>query len=400
MKAVILVAGASPGLRPFVATRPKPMIPVAGKPILEWTLRALKAAGIERFLVVVHHQRQVIERYFEHGHRLGVSIDYLEQEAPRGPGEALALCEGALDASEPFLLVYGDVLATGSPFSALLARHRHTEKQVAAVALPEDSHGFGNVYLDPQGVITRFIEKPTAEEAGNPVFAGMYLLFPRAVFRSLERNGGSMEGLLRELVNAQALCGVLWEGQWIDIIHPWDILKANHLLMSGWQRAQIDASASIASSVQIEGAVQIEAGVSIAAGAVLQGPCHLGEGCFVGHQALIRPFSAVGARSVVGYGMELKNCVLFGQTVSGRLGFIGDSVIGERVELGTGVSTVNVRPGGGNIVVPGAQGPVETQQAKLGAFVGDGAFIGAGHWIGPGAIVEAGAAHADRISIS
>jgi bifunctional UDP-N-acetylglucosamine pyrophosphorylase/glucosamine-1-phosphate N-acetyltransferase len=102
---------------------------------------------------------------------------------------------------------------------------------------------------------------------------------------------------------------------------------------------------------------------------------------------------------VVGYGTELKNCVLFGNSTLGRLAYIGDSVIGERVHLGTGVTTVNHLPSHGEISIETKEGRVSTGREKLGAFIGDDAFIGARNVLGPGTSVQAGAKIDDQLNV-
>lgn len=400
MKAVILAAAKSERLLPFTETRAKPMIRVAGRTILENMAASLRDAGIEDLLVVVNHRRESIQSHFEHGHHLGLNIEYILQDPIDGIGAGLMRCRSALN-GEPFLLVYGDILATGKPFQALLGQHAgsgDSDHAVAALSLPPSSSEFGNVYLDTDMRITRLVEKPSDPHLSNYVFAGMFML-PASIFQVLEHCGNDIEQAYQYLISEGRCFGTLWEGGWIDIRRPWQILEANQMLMDLWSGAEIHSSARVESNVHIEGAVHIEAGVTIGAGSVLKGPCYIGHGSYIGNNTLIRQYSSLGPDSVVGYGTELKNCVLFGSSVLGRLSFIGDSVIGERVHLGSGVTTVNQLPDQSEIEMDTEHGMMSTGHTKVGAFIGDDVIIGARHVLAPGTCIRAGHRVEDLITL-
>ena len=398
MKAVILAAGPSERLHPFTETRSKPMIHVAGKPILENMAQALARAGITEILIVVNHAQEILKDYFEHGHRFGLSIDYIYQDPLDGIGGALRRCERHLR-SGPFFLVYGDILTSGDPFSQVLSRYTESGGAVAALSLPTNSGEFGNVYLNEQMQITKFVEKPSDPHLSNYVFAGIFLLSP-AVFETLDRHGNDIEQTYQALIEARTLSGTLWDGGWIDISRPWHILEANRMLMEGWREARIHHSVKLEGNVQIEGAVRIEENVVIGSGTLLKGPCYIGRDSYIGNNVLIREFTALGPQSVVGYGTELKNCVLFGRSTLGRLSFIGDSVIGERVDLGTGVTTVNIHHDRHAIEMDTPDGRILTGMAKLGAFIGDDVVIGARHVLSPGTRIKAKAVVQDLITLN
>ena len=396
MKAVILAAARSERLLPFTETRAKPMIRVAGRTILEYMGAALRDAGVVDLLLVVNHKREGIQRTFEHGHNFGLNIEYVVQEPIDGIGAGLRRCEAELN-GEPFLLIYGDVLATGQPFASVLRQYGESGGAVAALSLPPSSSEFGNVYLDNDMRITRLVEKPSDPNLSNYVFAGIYLL-PPTVFRVLDQYGNDIEQTYQALIREGQMFGTLWEGGWIDVRRPWQILEANRMVMDLWSNAEIDASARLESNVRIEGAVHIEAGVVVSSGSVLKGPCYVGRGTFIGNNTLIREYTSLGPDSVVGYGTELKNCVLFGRSTLGRLSFIGDSVIGEGVHLGSGVTTVNVYRDWRHVDVQTEEGAVSSGMTKVGAFIGDDVYIGARHVLGPGTRIKAGAVVDDLIT--
>jgi bifunctional UDP-N-acetylglucosamine pyrophosphorylase/glucosamine-1-phosphate N-acetyltransferase len=136
--------------------------------------------------------------------------------------------------------------------------------------------------------------------------------------------------------------------------------------------------------------VRIEAGVVIESGASIFGPCYIGKESFIGNGVLVRPYTAIGANTMIGFGVELKNCILHDGVKVGRLSFIGDSVIGEGVEFGSGSMTVNFNMDRSNVQLPIEKGFVDSGLTKLGAFVGDGARIGSSNTLAPGTVIARG----------
>ena len=396
MKAIILAANRSSRLSPFIETRCKPMIRIAGQYILENTICYLKEAGIHDIILVVNHQQELIRQFFGSGQELGMNLEYVVQEELQGIGHALSLCRSFLD-KKPFLLVYGDVLTDYNPFLPILQTYTEMDREVALIALPESSKEYGNVYLDHEMKISRLIEKPEANQA-NYVFAGLYVLFPK-IFDLLKEHQNDISRCYEQMIETSGLQACLWEKGWVDMIHPWHILGANRMLMSSWKMAEIDNSAKLLGHVHLEGSVRIGANVTIESGTILKGPCYIGSNSYVGNNALIRNYSAIGPDSIVGYGSELKNCVLFGKNDIGRLSFVGDSVMGEGASSGPGLTTVNHTVDYTPVTCESDSGTVETGLVKLGSFVGDKVAIGARHVLGPGAILKHGRIIPDSITI-
>jgi bifunctional UDP-N-acetylglucosamine pyrophosphorylase/glucosamine-1-phosphate N-acetyltransferase len=396
MKAIILAAGRSERLKPFTETRAKPMIRVAGRPMLEYSLRGLASAGVTDVFVVVHHKGETLSSHFEHGSRFGLSIEYVRQDPLDGIGAAVRRCEKLIGA-DPFLLIYGDVLATGNPYNQIIGQYTETGGAVAALSLPASSGEFGNVYLNHDMRITRLVEKPSNPQLSNYVFAGMYYL-PPSFLPLLVETKNDMVRAFQGLVEQGTLYGCLWDGGWIDITRPWQILDGNRLVMSEWDKAEIHTSVKLEGDVHIEGPVHIEENVKIGAGSILKGPCFIGRDSYIGNNTLIREYTALGPESVVGYGTELKNCVLLGRSILGRLSYIGDSVIGERVHLGDGITTVNQQDGK-PIRFQTEEGELTPGHTKLGAFIGDDVVIGARNVLAPGTRLRSGTRIDDLISV-
>lgn len=169
---VIMAGGQGSRLRPHTDSCPKPLLPVAGKPMLEHIIERAKADGFQRFVLAIHYLGHMIEDYFGDGSRWQVTIDYLREESPLGTAGAIGLLNPRPDA--PFLVSNGDVL-TDVRYGELLDFHcRHGASATMAVHMYEWQHPFGVVRT--KGVdIVGFEEKPIARSHIN---AGIYVLEP------------------------------------------------------------------------------------------------------------------------------------------------------------------------------------------------------------------------------
>ena len=117
MKAVILAAGEGNRLRPVTSTCPKPMIPIAGKPLLEHTILALKSVGIEQLLLIVGYKEALIKNYFGNGQdKIDIKIEYITQDEYLGTAHATNYAKEFINDGEPFLMMYGDLLVDPSVF--------------------------------------------------------------------------------------------------------------------------------------------------------------------------------------------------------------------------------------------------------------------------------------------
>lgn len=396
MKAIILAGGEAVNLIPFSNTRPIPMIRIAGHTLFDKTLDQLKISGINDIFVVVDHQKEkLIECIGEHINN-GLNLHYVEQGKKQGIGNALMMVKDRISPGEYFLLLYGDTITASNIFIKVQQSFHALKSPLASICLPASNEAFGNVFLNAQMKITKLIEKPK-DHLGNYVLSGVFIL-PESFFKILEKCKGSMERALKKMVD-EGLHASMWEDEWLDIVHPWEILEANKIIMNSWEKASIAKSAKLESNVTISGIVSIEEDVVIKAGAVLEGPCSIGKGSYIGNNSLVRSFTSIGQNCNVGYGVEMKNCVVQDNTNIGRLSFIGDSVLGENVDIGAGSMTVNrtddLRP----ITVRIGNKSISTGLTKLGAFIGDNVIIGAGNSIRPGTIIPPGKVYPSRFTV-
>ena len=389
MKAIILAAGKGSNLNPFSNTRPIPMISVAGRTLLGNSLRQLKNAGINDVYIVVGHHKERIQDFIAGKTEDGMNIHCLEQKKNGGIGDAVLQVKENISPGEYFLLIYGDTLTDENIYSKAQQSFHSFKCPVASICLPPSNESFGNVFLNAQMKINKIVEKPKGSNFGNYVLAGVFVL-PESFFSLLKKNKHSMEKSLQKMAKKGDLMASMWENEWLDIVYPWEILQANKIILDSWSESSIAKSAVMESNVTMQGVVKIGENAVIKAGAVLEGPCSIGRGSYIGNNSLIRSYTSIGSNCSVGYGVELKNCVVLDKSGIGRLSFVGDSVIGENVDIGAGCMTVNRNTNWEKIQVKNKKTVFSTKMKKLGAFVGDDVVIGAGNTIQPGTVVLPG----------
>jgi dTDP-glucose pyrophosphorylase/CBS domain-containing protein len=217
---VIMAGGMGTRLRPYTENCPKPMLLVAGKPMLEHIIECAKLEGFSHFVLAIHYLGQMIEDHFGNGEFLGVQIDYLREQSPLGTAGALGLLNPRPEA--PFVVTNGDVI-TDIRYGELLDFHiRHSAVATMAVRVHEWQHPFGVVQT--QGVdIVGFEEKPVARSHIN---AGVYALDPAALDVLTADVRCDMPTLFERLqAEAKRTVAYPMHEPWLDVGRPDDLEK-------------------------------------------------------------------------------------------------------------------------------------------------------------------------------
>jgi bifunctional UDP-N-acetylglucosamine pyrophosphorylase/glucosamine-1-phosphate N-acetyltransferase len=404
MKAVVLAAGEGVRLQPITSTRPKHLVEVGGKPILEYCLSSLKASGIDEVLIVVHYMAEAIRLRFGDGKSFGLRIDYVEQKAIVGTGNAVSVVEPHV--SDDFVLLYGDLLFTTEALKSVIALHQK-ERPAATMAVvpvgkPED---YGIVELENGNRVKRIVEKPSRQEAPtNLANAGIYV-FSVEIFERIGRISASSRGEL-EITDAISLLAkegkavlavTLSPDDWFDIGRPWDLLEANRWAL---ERMNHKVIGFIEDGAHLIGPVTVAKSARIRSGAYIEGPALIDEEADVGPNCYIRPHTSIGKKVRVGNACEVKNSILMRGTHVGHLSYIGDSILGEKCNLGAGTVTANYRFDAGPIKMMVKDKLVNSERKKLGAVLGDnvktginallmpGVKVGDSSWVGPNVVVD------------
>ncbi|HMO64751.1 MAG TPA: nucleotidyltransferase family protein, partial [Verrucomicrobiota bacterium] len=161
MKAVLLAAGKGTRMQDLTAARPKPMLPVQGRPILEHILLGLRDAGVREACLVTGWKEEVIRAHFGGGAALGLRLEYVRQTTPNGTGSATALARDFVGRDD-FLLSYGDILVRPETYARVVARFRERAFDgVISVTEGEDVTQGGLNFFDQDFVLARLVEKPS-----------------------------------------------------------------------------------------------------------------------------------------------------------------------------------------------------------------------------------------------
>ena len=159
MKAVILCAGLGKRLKPYTNKIQKTMLPVHGKPFLEYIISGMSYAGFREILLVVGYRKEQIMEYFETGKKWNVKIEYAEQKELNGTGGALLLCEKSI-LNNHFFLTWGDTLVPYDIYKKVYNIYRNENCDFILVAnYTEDPYLGAAIYCD-DGILTNIIEKP------------------------------------------------------------------------------------------------------------------------------------------------------------------------------------------------------------------------------------------------
>ena len=219
---VIMAGGMGKRLRPHTENCPKPLLPVAGKPMLEHIIERAKLEGFSHFILSVHYLGHMIEDYFGDGKNLDVHIEYLREDSPLGTAGALGLLNPK--PTFHFVVTIGDVI-TDIRYGELLDFHtRHNAVATMAVLVHEWQHPFGVVQTNGIDIVG-FEEKPIAKSHIN---AGVYVLEPDALNELNENEQCDMPALFKQLqTQVKRTVAYPMHEPWLDVGRPDDLKSAN-----------------------------------------------------------------------------------------------------------------------------------------------------------------------------
>ena len=393
MYGVVLAAGQGTRMRPLTDDRPKPLLPAAGQPLLEHVFDACLGVVDEFVVVIGYRGEDVIDCLGEEYQ--GTPISYVEQNDPAGTAHAIEQAREVVD--ERFIVLNGDVLVDSELPAALAAADGHA----IATTQVSDPRAYGVVSIDADRSLSAIVEKPD-DPPTDLANVGCYAFEPE-VFEYLAQTARSERGEYEITDTLELLLGdgrdisvVEYDGRWLDVGRPWELLRANELLLEDIDR---DIQGAVAEGAQVDGDVIVEAGATVQDSVHIEGPAVILSGAEVGPNAYIRGATTVGADVHVGHSVEVKNSILMRDTAVPHLSYVGDSVLGRNVNLGAGTNVANLRYDDASIRMTVKGQRVDTGRRKLGVVLGDdvktginvslnaGVTVGCGVGIAPGDVV-------------
>lgn len=215
---VIMAGGKGTRLMPHTENCPKPLVPLAGKPMLEHIIDRAKAEGFHHFVLAIYYLGHMIEDYFGNGEKFNVRIEYLREPVPLGTAGAMGLLDPRPE--ESFVVTNGDVITDIRYGELLDFHHRYAATATMAVRLHEWQHPFGVVQTDGIDIVG-FEEKPVARTHIN---AGVYALAPGALHSLVPGASCDMPALFERL-HGKAMRTVAYpmHEPWLDVGRPDDL---------------------------------------------------------------------------------------------------------------------------------------------------------------------------------
>lgn len=325
MKAVILAGGFGTRLRPISSTRPKPMVPVLGKPNLQYLLENLEGIKeIDEIILSVHYMRGEIREFIEE--RMSdypKDIRFVNDPMPLETGGALKNVEDYV--SDEFLVIYGDVF-TNFNFAELIEAHRENDGLIT-VALTKvyDPEKYGVVITDEEGKVIEFEEKPKRPKT-NLIDAGIYVVNKEVLKEIPKRKEVYFE---REILPKFVSRGLVYgyrmpkDNYWIDLGSPEDLFYAHQVALD--EIARENGYLTIREDAEVPEDVEI------------QGPVYIDTRAKVGHGVKIKAYTYIGPDTIIEDRAYLKRSILIGSDIIKEKSEIKDSILGEGVVVGKNV---------------------------------------------------------------
>ena len=412
MKAVILAAGRGTRLRPFTYTKPKPLLPVAGKPLIENLIDNLDSEKVDKIHVVVEHLKEQFNYLEEKYSR----VKLIEQGEARGTAHAI----GSVSIEDTFIVLNGDLIVSERDLSAIMEKHeRNNHLATVGVSKVENPSEYG--VIDKEGSkIIDINEKPSNPDS-NLANAGIYVFEPE-IFDLIKETSESERGELeitdsirKAVKNGSDASFSIINDHWMDIGNPWDLIEAQNEILEkeiksrecdkgdvkGYIEGKVytEEGSVIEKGAKVIGPVYIGKNTTVASSTYIRGPALIGEDCFIGPFSHVREYSCIGDNCKLGNASEVKRSIVMNNSNVPHLNYIGDSVIGEHVNLAAGTITANLRHDDSKISVK-VKGKMKNVKRKVGAFIADyvktgvntsiypGRKLGPFSWTSPGTVVK------------
>jgi len=332
MKAVIMAGGEGTRLRPLTCNRPKPMVPVSGRPVMEHIVRLLKTHCIDDVAVTLQYRPDQIMEYFGDGSEFGVRMRYYIENRPLGTAGSVKNAEEFLD--ETFIVVSGDAL-TDIDLTKAVSFHREKGAVATLVLKRVDVPlEYGVVVTDGDGKIIRFLEKPSwGEVFSDTVNTGIYILSPE-VFGYYERDqafdfGKDLFPLLMK--ENRSMYGYITDDYWCDIGDINAYIQANFDAME--KKVKVDVPGT-----EIRRGVWTGRDTVIDETARIEGPCIIGNCCRIKSGAAIGSHTVIGDNCIVEENSSIKKSIIWKNSIIGERAEIRGSVICCRAVIDSGVS--------------------------------------------------------------
>ncbi|HOI71980.1 MAG TPA: NDP-sugar synthase [Methanobacterium sp.] len=352
IKAVLMAGGKGNRIRPLTLSRPKPLIPIANRPMIEYIVEKLKKFDVNEFVVTLSYLKDQIRNLLDKNYS-DLNIKYSVEKNPLGTAGGVKKAAKHID--DTFFVLSGDVLVDVD-LNEILHFHKKNKALATIVLTPvEDPSQYGIAVLDNKNQIVKFLEKPSANEVFSKIAnTGTYVLEPE-ILDYIPTDGESdfSNDIFPQLIEENAgVYGFIHDGYWNDIGRPKTYLQANYDVLN--QKIKLNPNGKkLAEGVGRLGDMWAEDDVDIKKRTRLIGPVAIGSGCVIEKNCVIGQNTSIGDNvhleknttvkgsvifpdSEVKEGSYLKNCIVDSYCTIERGSFIeSGAILGSNVELGS-----------------------------------------------------------------
>ena len=367
MKAVVMAGGEGTRLRPLTSNQPKPMMPMANRPLMEHVVRRLAVHGFDDIVVTVAFLASHIRNYFGDGSELGVQMRYATEETPLGTAGSVRNAAAELD--DTFMVISGDVLSD-IDLDAVVKAHQ-SSGALATIALRrvENPVDFGIVITDADGWVERFLEKPTwGQVFSDTINTGIYVLEPQILDLIPEHEPVDFSEAVfpAALTRGLAIQGLVVDGYWEDVGTVDAYHRAHRDVLD--ERVAVDIP-----GFRLGDGIWLGEGADVDPAAEITGPVIIGDNCRVEAGARIGEYTVLGSNVVVKHDAALSRTVVHDHVYIGPGATLRGCIVGRSADLRRGARA--------------EEGVVLGEEC----FVGDGAVLTQGVKVYPYKTVEPGA---------
>ncbi len=325
-----MAGGEGTRLRPLTSNQPKPMLPMANRPMMEHVVNLLRRHGMDEIVVTVAFMANSIRTYFGDGSELGVKMVYATEETPLGTAGSVLNARDELD--ERFVVISGDVL-TDIDVSAVVDHHiRKGAMATLALCSVENPLEFGIVITDEHGSVERFLEKPTwGQVFSDNINTGIYVLEPE-IFdfipggRPVDFSGEVFPAILDA---GLPLSGCVVDGYWEDVGTTEAYLKAHQDILDGKVEVEIDGFA-------LRPGVWLGKGSVVDPSATVDGPAVIGDNCSIGPGVVLGEYTTLGSNVRIDDNAEVRRSVVSDNCYLGAGVRVEGSLVGRSCDLRRG----------------------------------------------------------------
>ncbi|MDP8003327.1 MAG: bifunctional sugar-1-phosphate nucleotidylyltransferase/acetyltransferase [Caldisphaera sp.] len=384
-KLVLMAAGKGERLRPLTETRQKTLMPILGQPLICRHINEItKYFNFDEIIVIVSYMKDQVINAIKSCSNLN-NIKFVDQIEEKGTGHAIKIAmENGGNAD--YLIVYSDVYLSKKIYERLVSL-----KNPGIVATGVDDPWNYGIIKTQDGILKDIIEKPKSQNYfnSNKIFGGI-LNLPYEIKHYLDNLKKSLRGeyevtdALKQIISSFDVDVLeIDKNSWQDIGKPWDLLIANRLAIDE-EITKPEINGTVDKTAVIDGNVLIGKGSKIGPYVVIEGPVYISENVKIGPCTHIRPYTVILSNAKVGYSVEVKGSIVMEEAKLPHFNYVGDSIIGENVNLGAGTITANLRFDHKPIKMMVKNEIIDTKMEKLGVVMGGNSQTGINVSILPG----------------